>query len=1355
MPPISDTERDSQGGLFAAPRLIAPKAPSRLDRATRVHLVDGDAEQAAVMALALAEGGYEVRVFSRLADLRAALGGDENPDAIVMEMSFPEGDQAGAALVAELQAGPAHCPPVVFTTVRDDLDARVAAHRAGARRYLLKPVAPDTLIDLLDALTGRLPQQPWRVLLVDDDPALLEAQSAVLRAAGMTVQTLERPRDTLLALDAFRPDVLVLDLYMPEISGPELSAVVRQRDDYLSLPILFLSSETDTSRQLLALSHDGDDFLVKPMLAEHLVAAVIARARRARQNAAVQHRLQVTLYEREREHLALDHHAIVSIADRAGTITYANDNFCRISGYSRGELLRQNQRLLKSGEHPPAFYADMWRTISAGRVWQGEVCNRRKDGSLYWVASTITPVLDEDGSPCQYVSMRTDITRVKAAEAAQRAQNAMRQVLGQAAAELLAASADTLDAAIDRSLQMAGEHLGADRAYLFQLCGDGTRMCNSHEWRAPRVAPKKDQLQDLPVAMFAWWWAQMKHGESVQIPDVAAMPPESAAERASLESQDIRALCAFPFRQAHKTVGFIGFDQVGRVRDWDAQSIELLGLLAGLVGSALLRAAGERALTQGAHRLNATLEATTDGILAVGAEGQVLFMNQQFRRMWNLPEALAPEGVTDEQLLAQVLTQLVDPQGFLRKVQALYRSQEDSNELIELTDARVFERHSRPLRAEGHASGRVWSFHDVTERRRAEQAAEAAKERLRRGQLYANIGTWEWNIVTGALFWTERIAPLFGYPTGELETSYDNFLTAVHPDDRQAVIDAAGACVERDAPYEIEHRVVRPDGTVRWLLERGAVQRDAAGKPLKMIGVVQDIDDRKRAELALAERERQLLEAQRLASIGTWTADLASGRLVWSDETYRIFGHQPGSFAPSVQAFHAAVHPDDRELVRASEQRAEVTGHLDVVHRTVRPDGSVRHVHELAQMQLDDAGKPLRLTGTVQDMTERMVFEQALVAAREAADRANQAKSEFLSSMSHELRTPMNAILGFGQLMEADDNLPAEHRDNVKEVLKAGRHLLGLISEVLDLAKVESGHIDLSLEPVRLVPVVDECIALLTPLAALRGIALGHEGLAGAVVRADRLRLKQGLLNLLSNAIKYNRDGGTVHLDVKPAGLDSLRIRVTDSGPGIPAGRLAELFQPFNRLGAEGGEIEGTGIGLTITRRIVELMGGTVGVASEFGVGSCFWIELPLETRAAAPAAAAGPAPAHDASARPAGADHHTVLYIEDNPANLKLVAQILAHAPNIHLLTAHTPSLGIELALAHRPALVLLDINMPGMDGYQVLQVLQAEASLQHTPVIAITANAMPRDIEHGRAAGFSDYLTKPLDVGRFLASV
>ncbi len=1220
-----DLERmDQLACIPLSPRV--PAQPLRLDRSPLILLLEADSVQAAYLSQALRDDGYRVQVFAESAGFCAAcLATDaEHPAAVVMEVVFPEDDAAGAELLAKIKANQARRPPVVLVSARDDLAARLAAFRAGACRYLVKPVDPGRLIDLLDALTGRQPPQPYRVLLVDDDPLLLETHAAVLRAAGMAVCTLSQPLRIMDALSDFVPDVAVLEVNMPGASGPELAAVLRERDEQLHLPILFLSSEADISRQLQALYLGGDDFLVKPVLTDYLVAAVTARARRARQNAAIRQRLETTLYKREREHLALDHHAIVSIADAAGNITYVNDKFCQISGYTRSELLGQNHRVVKSGEHPPAFYQSLWRAISGGIVWQGEICNRRKDGSRYWVESTITPFLDSKGKPYQYVSLRTDITHVKAAEEALRRQGELRRLIAEAGADLLAASAAGMDAAIDRTLQRSGEHLGADRAYLFLFSEDGTRMSNTHEWCAAGIDPQRDKIQDMPLERTPWWRAQIATGGLVVVPDVADLPPEAATEKALFEDQQIRSLFAFPLQKKGKTFGFVGFDAVRSRRDWSSGEIEPLRLLADVISGAQAR-------------------------------------------------------------------------------------------------------------------------------KRAEQAAEAHKERLRRGQLFANIGTWEWAIQTGELFWTERIAPLFGYPAGDLETSYDNFLAVIHPDDRQAVSDAVNACIERDVPYEIEHRVVWPDGSVRWLLERGAVVRDAAGKPLQMLGVVQDIDARKRAELALAERERQLREAQTLASIGNWTADLVSGELAWSDEIYCIFGHQPGSFAPSVEAFRAAVHPDDRARVNESEKRAERTGRHDVVHRIVRPDGSVRHVHELAQAQTDAAGKLIRLSGTVQDITEQVAVERALIAARDEADRANRTKSEFLSSMSHELRTPMNAILGFGQLMEYDAALPDEHKDNVQEILKAGHHLLELINEVLDLSKIESGHIDLSLEPVEVCLIVEDCLALVGPLADQRDIQLSHKGLKGTAVRADRTRLKQALLNLLSNAIKYNRDGGSVRIEVQREGTDRLRIRVSDSGPGIAAGRLKELFQPFSRLDAEHSDIEGTGIGLTITQRIVEMMGGAVGVESEAGVGSTFWIELPLESMADVAQDRPGPAGDEATPAQHIGAAQHVVLYIEDNPSNIKLIAQILGHRPHIHLLTAHTPELGIELAQSRRPELILLDINMPGMDGYQVLEVLKADARLQAIPVVAITANAMPCDIERGRAAGFSEYLTKPIDVAGF----
>jgi len=379
-----------------------------------------------------------------------------------------------------------------------------------------------------------------------------------------------------------------------------------------------------------------------------------------------------------------------------------------------------------------------------------------------------------------------------------------------------------------------------------------------------------------------------------------------------------------------------------------------------------------------------------------------------------------------------------------------------------------------------------------------------------------------------------------------------------------------------------------------------------------------------------------------------------------------------------------------------------------------------------------------------------------LDAAKEIAVTANKTKSKFLSSMSHELRTPLNAVLGFAQILKYDDMLDDEQQDSVQEILQAGALLLELINEILDLAKIESGKINLSLEPVELTPLVDECFKLINPMAKKHGISISYNDINDHFIRADRIRLKQVLLNLLSNAIKYNREQGTVVLDASPFtgknNKNKIQITITDTGKGIAKEDLNELFQPFNRLNAESSGIEGTGIGLSITRNLVEIMGGRINVDSELNIGSRFCVEFPVEKYS-------GYEQEHDTDEdvikNPPIAKvlQHTILYIEDNPANLKLVSRILAGQADINLITAHEANLGLKLASTHRPELILLDINMPIMDGYQVLSVLKLDEQLKGIPVIAVTANAMPKDIERGKAAGFSDYLTKPINIEKFIS--
>jgi signal transduction histidine kinase/ActR/RegA family two-component response regulator len=382
---------------------------------------------------------------------------------------------------------------------------------------------------------------------------------------------------------------------------------------------------------------------------------------------------------------------------------------------------------------------------------------------------------------------------------------------------------------------------------------------------------------------------------------------------------------------------------------------------------------------------------------------------------------------------------------------------------------------------------------------------------------------------------------------------------------------------------------------------------------------------------------------------------------------------------------------------------------------------------------------------------------EALLTAKQAAEEASQAKSEFLSRMSHELRTPLNAILGFAQLLELDD-LTADQRESVDHILRAGRHLLDLVNEVLDLSRIEAGRLQLSPEPVLVGDVLREALDLVRPLAAERRVRLAVGADAGAAaprrVVADLQRLKQVLLNLLSNAIKYNREGGGVVLACEAAPDERLRLVVTDTGPGIPADRLARLFTPFERLGAEQSGVEGTGLGLALSQRLVAAMGGTLGVESRPGQGSSFWVELPPageDEEEAPPADGGAPGAAPDAPAGPG----RTVLYVEDNLSNLALVRRVLARRPRIALLTAMQGQLGLDLARSHRPALVLLDLHLPDVAGEDVLRALRAAPETRDVPVVVVSADATPRQVERLLAAGARSYLTKPLDVPRLLQVV
>jgi PAS domain S-box-containing protein len=392
---------------------------------------------------------------------------------------------------------------------------------------------------------------------------------------------------------------------------------------------------------------------------------------------------------------------------------------------------------------------------------------------------------------------------------------------------------------------------------------------------------------------------------------------------------------------------------------------------------------------------------------------------------------------------------------------------------------------------------------------------------------------------------------------------------------------------------------------------------------------------------------------------------------------------------------------------------------------------------------------------TIWDLTDDVQRERELREARASAEGASAAKSEFLSSMSHELRTPLNAILGFAQLLQRDKKEPLSprHRERADQILRGGEHLLRLIDDILDLSRIEAGSVSISNEPVNVIDVLAEVRTTLGPAASRAGtqIEIQEVPAGAALVVADRTRFAQILMNFGSNAIKYNRPGGTVTFAISAAN-EHVRVTVADTGIGIPEDKQSKLFQPFQRAGQETGPIEGTGIGLVITKRLAELMGGSVGFQSWAGRGSEFWVDLRMHrTNARSSTPSAALTPEHDVSFE--GNRVASVLYVEDNPANIAFMRDLLGAFDNVALLTAGTAEMGIELARERRPDVILMDINLPGMSGVDALQVLSRGADTAGIPVIALTAAASERDRQRGIQAGFFRYLTKPVKVDELLS--
>ena len=794
-----------------------------------------------------------------------------------------------------------------------------------------------------------------------------------------------------------------------------------------------------------------------------------------------------------------------------------------------------------------------------------------------------------------------------------------------------------------------------------------------------------------------------------------------------------------------------------------------------------------------------------EGILLEDANRRIALTNQLFCDLFLIP--VPPElliGADCSNSAEQSKQLFKDPEKFVADIaKILFYKVAVYNDVLELADGRYFERDYIPIYLEQNYNGHLWKYRDITVRKKGENKLRDVNDNLefkiseRTNQLSKTNETLRQEIaerkkISSALqeallrlnkiadrvpgmvyqfqmnpdgsscfpFASEGIQTIYRVTPSEVSKDASVVFTRLHPQDYDQVVASIQESARILSLWRHEYRVKFEDGTINWLLGNALPERQADGTVL-WHGFITDITERKQAENHLNEITSRLTLATRAGGIGVWDYDILNNILFWDDQMFELYGILKGDFEGAYEAWQHGLHPDDREEGDAHIQMAiNGTKEFNTEFRVVWPNGTIRNIRALAIVQRDDSGKAIRMIGTNWDITGIKESEAEIVKARNEAEAANEAKSEFLSRMSHELRTPLNSILGFAQLLEMGGELTQKQKKGLSHILNSGKHLLNLINEVLEITRIEAGHLPLTLESVELNSILHEMIATIQPQAMARNIDMVLEDSVVNIlsVKSDRLQLKQVLLNLLSNAVKYNRQNGSIRIktELKPL-IDTVKpiieISITDTGLGISATDMPKLFQPFVRIGAEKSSIEGTGLGLAVAKKLMNTMGGQVGIKSTPDVGSTFWIELPQTNNPIGLIKDTEGSLSDDAyPSYTVG----TILYIEDNTSNVELVEQIIAiHRPDITLITNGYGNGALPLALKHKPDIIFLDLNLPDINGFEVISILMSNEITRDIPIVMISANAITEQLKKAEKAGVRNYLTKPLDIAAFLNEI
>ena len=1109
----------------------------------------------------------------------------------------------------------------------------------------------------------------------------------------------------------------------------------------------------------------------------------------------------------------------VLISDPTGRIQYVNPAFTALTGYSREEAVGQNPRILKSGCQPPEEYAQLWETIQSGRAWQGELTNRRKDGSLYREEMQITPVHGANGEITSYIAIKRGVTRRRGEE---EAQAFLASIVENCQDAILTYQPDGIILTWNRAAEAtfgysAGEALGQHVSMLVPL--DRQNLLERFTQRI---------LLGEIVSQYEGF-CRRKNGREFQVSVTGSPIRKSGGEVSAIsaivrdvserkEAERDRALLASIVESSDDAIHAVGLD--GTILCWNRGAEELFGypcqeiigrnvaILApdgceveatqalGIVRqgrtipprAAVLRAKGgrlvdvslsispirdaagrivgaagiardigeqlrsERKLAESEERFRELFEHAPVGICVGNRDTQFLQVNPAFCRML---------GYSRQELLGKSWKDVVHPDDLDNSLRWKDRLWTGEVEFVEeerrylhrdggviwgrIRISLVRDKTGAPLHTVVHVE-------DITEQKRTEEALQESEDRFRIMADSCPAVMWVTS-AAGRLEFINRTGREF---IGARRGPSENFKwqSLIHPDDARYVADC-GRAVREHASFRGEARFLRADGEWRWFAGYMEPRFSANGEYLGMVGLGPDITERKHAEQALQRSEEKFRQLAENIHEVFWMMPAGGDGMLYVSPAYEsIWGRTCDELYSNPMSWAESIHPADREQAMGLFARQMQGEALESEYRIQTPDGKEKWIRDRAFPIRDPRGKLIRVAGIAEEITERKRYEEELIQARQAADAANLAKSRFLANMSHEIRTPMNGVIGMVQLLLESD-LTSEQRRYTSVAQSSGRALLALIDDILDLSKIEARKIVLEKRSFQLAHVVEDVVQLLRVQAKAKGLGFRSSVSPDipSLLQGDSHRLRQVITNLAANAIKFT-EGGEVVLD---AVLESrtpsrimVRISVTDTGIGVRPDQIADLFQPFAQADASTTRrFGGTGLGLTISKQLVEMMGGAMGVRSAEGRGSTFWFTVALE-----PAPATETPSAPDSAAEAAstgrgagcGARDVRVLVAEDNSVNREVaLAQLrkLGYA-------ASTVVNGVEAVEAVRSGsydLVLMDCEMPVMDGFEAARRIRQSLGSK-IPIVAVTADAMPADRDHCLKEGMDDYMTKPVEL-------